>query len=106
MFNRKFKLGYVCILVILLAFGCTTVNYIGEPFDSSTGIDTYFSEDDITREYTVIGRAIGLGYLTPPDKMHAKFIKEAKLKGADAILITGMGKTEVLITVGFALGEN
>ncbi len=107
MLSRKAKLGSVCIFLILFAFGCTSVNYIGESFDPTLNIDTYFSEDDIEREYTVIGHALGLGVIFPCcDKVEAKLIEKAKLKGADAILITGLDKDDVLLTAGSALAEN
>ena len=107
MFSRKFRLSSVCILVIFLAFGCATVNYVGKSLNPTTSIETYYSKDEIEREYTVIGQAIGLGvFFSCCDKIKAKLIETAKLKGADAILITGIDKDDVLNSAGSALTEN
>ncbi len=106
MSRRKFTLGSVFILVTFLAVGCVTVNYVGRSFNPTTSIDTYFSEDEIKKEYTVIGHAIGSGVWGSSDKIQAKLIEEAKLKGADAILITGIGKSNVLIGEGSSAPEN
>ena len=103
---RNFKLGIVSIFVIFFAFGCATVNYVGKSLDPTTSIDTYFSEDDIKREYAVIGHAIGFGMIVEPDKIEAKLIEEAKLKGADAILIKGIGKSNVIVYPGSSSDEN
>ncbi len=98
--------GSVFMLVILLVFGCATVNYVGNSFDPTTSIDTYFSEDEIMKEYTVIGHAIGSGVAISNDKIQAKLIETAKLKGADAILITGLGKSNVAMGSGSSATEN
>ena len=96
MSRRKFELGSVFILVTFLLFGCAGVNYIGRSFDPTTNIDMYFSEDEIMQEYTVIGHAIGYSYSTrdskDSDRIQAKLIETAKLKGADAIMIIGISK--------------
>ncbi len=105
MLKNKTSLGGLIVLMVLLAPGCATVSYVGNSFDNSTSIETYYSEDDIKKEYSVIGRAVGYGLLADAGMIHKKLIKTAKSRGADAILISGVGKSEVLITVGFAIGE-
>jgi len=55
----------------------------------------YFSKEEIKKEYTVIGHAIGSGTWVSSDEIQKKLIEEAKSKGADAILITGVGKSHV-----------
>lgn len=95
--------------ILLLAFmilGCTSVNYIGETLDPTTKIDTYFSSQDIDREYTVIGHALGLGLIVGVHKVEAKLIEEARIKGADAILITKLDKGEVLVSAGSTMAEH
>jgi hypothetical protein len=101
-----FKSGSVFILATFLVFGCATVNYVGNSFGPTTSIDTYFSEDEITQEYTVIGHAIGSGVWASSDVIQAKLIEEAKLKGADAILITGMGRSNVITGPNTSAPEN
>ena len=93
--TQSFKLSSAFILVTLLAIGCTSVNYVGESFEPTTSVDVYFSKEDIKKEYTVIGHAIGSGTLVSNNKIQKKLIEEANREGADAILITGLGKTLV-----------
>ncbi len=106
MSKRKFALSSVFALITILALGCATVNYVGNSFDPTTSVDTYFSEDDIGREYTIIGHAIGSGVMADNDVIQAKLIEEAKLKGADAILITGVGRSNVTTGPNSSAPEN
>lgn len=89
--NRLLLLGlFVAVL------GCAEVRYVGETHSPTTEVDIYFDEKNIEREYTTIGQAIGTGgFGTNTDKIQAKLIEEAKKRGADAILITGVGKDSV-----------
>jgi hypothetical protein len=92
MFKSNFIVSSVCILVTLLVIGCASVDYVGKSFDPTTSVDTYFSEKDIEKDYTVIGHAIGMGeFGASTDKIQEKLIEEARRKGADAVLITGLG---------------
>ncbi len=96
----KLGFGSVLLTVAFLVLGCASVNYIGNSFDPTTSIDLYFSEDEIMQEYTVIGHAIGSMVLwgsSDSEEIQAKLIETAKLKGADAILITGIGKDNFFI---------
>ena len=97
MCKSNFCLSSVFILVTLLALGCASVNYVGKTFDPTANVDIYFSKEEIKKEYTVIGHAIGSGALVSNEKIQEKLIEEAKLKGADAILITGLGKSHMPI---------
>ena len=106
MCRSNFKLSSVFILVTLLAVGCASVNYVGKSFDPTTSVDVYFSKEEIKKEYTVIGQAIGSGVWASNDKIEKKLIEEAKRKGADAILITGLGKSHVPIGESGSADEN
>ena len=95
--RSNFRLSSAFILVTLMSIGCASVNYVGKSFDSTTSVDVYFSKEEIKKEYTVIGHAIGSSQFVSNDKIQEKLIEEAKLKGADAILITGIGKSSVSV---------
>jgi hypothetical protein len=95
MLRRTNIVSVLVILAAVFAMGCASVNYIGNSFDPTTTVDVYFSEDEIKKEYTVMGHALGTGSLVSIDKIRIKLIEEAKGKGADAILITGLGKSHV-----------
>ena len=77
------------VLVALLAIGCASVNYVGKSFEPTTNVDLYFSKEDIEKEYTVMGHAIGSGTYDS-NAIQKALIEEAKEKGADAVLITGI----------------
>ena len=64
--------------------------YVGKSFEPTTNVDLYFSKEDIQKEYTVMGHAIGSGTSDSNDIQKA-LIEEAKEKGADAVLITEIG---------------
>ena len=93
MCRGNFKLSSVLILLILLAIGCASVNYVGRSFDPTTSVDVYYSKEEIKKEFTVLGHAIGSGSIVSNESIKNKLIEEAKSKGADAILITGIGKS-------------
>ena len=84
------------VLVTLLAIGCANVNYIGKSFEPTTNVDLYFSKEDIEKEYTVMGHAIGDG-TSDSNEIQKALIEEAKEKGADAVLITGIDN-QLLLT--------
>ena len=97
MLKCYFKLSSIFIFVALLAVGCASVNYVGKSFDSTTKVDMYFAKEEIKKEYTVIGHALGSGTWVSNDKIQRKLIEEAKFRGANAILITGLGKLHIPI---------
>ena len=77
------------IWVTLFTIGCANVNYVGKSFEPTTNIDLYFSKEDIEKEYTVMGHAIGSG-TSDSNEIQEALIEEAKEKGANAVLITGI----------------
>lgn len=95
--------GY--ILTFLFFSGCASVNYVGDAFTPTETVDIYYSEAAIDQEYDLIGHGLGSGFWVRNRKIQSKLIKEAKEKGADAILITGLGKSNILIGSGISADE-
>jgi hypothetical protein len=89
----------LAIALIGLSFwvlACAHVNYVGKSLEPTTDVDVYFSTAELEHEYVVIGHAIGTGQtFVSNDKIGRKLIEKARSKGADAILITGVGKDNV-----------
>lgn len=82
--------------LVLGALACAEVRYVGETHSPTTNIDIFYDENSIEREFTTIGHAIGTGgFGLSTDKIQKKLIEEAKKRGADAILIKGVGKDSV-----------
>jgi len=102
MLRSNFKLVSLFTVILLAVIDCTAnVNYVGKEFEPTNTVDVYFSQEEIEKEYTVIGYAIGSGGdFVSNDKVQKKLIEEAKSKGADAILITGIGKSNIPSGVG------
>ena len=87
--------------LFLTMLGCAEVRYVGQTHPATTEVEIFFDEKNIEREYTTIGQAIGTGGLgANTEKIQKKLIEEAKKRGADAILITSVGKDSI------SLGES
>ena len=106
MYGCHIKLPRALILVTLLAAGCASVNYVGKSFEPTSSVEVYFDKAEINRDYSVIGQAIGSGVWRSYDTIQKKLIEEAKFKGADAILITGIGRSHVPIGDSGQANEN
>ena len=78
------------LLIVLLSIGCAHVGYVGHSLGPTAEVDLYCSKEDIEKEYTVMGHAIGTG-TSDNDAIQQALMKEAKKRGADEILITGIG---------------
>ncbi|MEZ4699356.1 MAG: hypothetical protein R2834_03415 [Rhodothermales bacterium] len=92
-------------LVAVLAGGCASVNYVGDEYTPTADVDIYYSEAAIARDYDLIGHGLGSGFWVKNRKIQGKLIEEAKEKGADAILVTGLGKSNVIISNGISADE-
>lgn len=81
--------------MILFSFilACTHVNYVGRTYQQTNTVDIYFSETETNKEYEVMGHAISAGQIfVSADDLQQKLVEEAKLKGADAIIIIGIDR--------------
>ncbi len=93
MYQRHFDFVASFLFLVVLIFGCAHINYVGKSYDPTDQVEVYYSEQDISREYTVMGHAVGGGQLlVSTGKIQNKLIEKAKSKGADAVLITGIGR--------------
>lgn len=93
------------ILCVALLSGCASVNYVGDEYAPTADVDIYYSEAAIARDYDLIGHGLGSGFWVKNRKIQGKLIEEAKEKGADAILVTGLGKSNVIISNGISADE-
>jgi len=72
---------------------CATINYVGKTYSPSKNVDVYYSKDDVKNEHIIMGHAVASGSLL--DSAHdvkIKLIQEARIRGADGILIAGFRK--------------
>ncbi len=98
-------LGISFCAALFFFSGCASVNYVGDEFDPTESVDIYYSEDAIDQSYDLIGHGLGSGFWVRNRKIESKLVDEAKEKGEDAILITGLGKSNVLIGNGISADE-
>lgn len=83
----SYKMIFVFILLSLIA-ACSHVNYVGKTYPQTQDVDIYFAASDTDRAYEVIGHAISAGQIfVSVNDLQEKLIDEARLKGADAIII-------------------
>jgi hypothetical protein len=93
MCQRNLVLTMALMVLLFGVLACAHVNYVGRSFEPTTKIDVYFSKEEIAREYVIIGHAVGTGKsFVSNEEIVDKLIEKAKSKGADAILITGVGQ--------------
>lgn len=92
-----------CLLTVVL--GCASIHYIGESYPPTERVDLYFSEYDIQREYTVIGRLLATANVGEPIYSSERFTeairKKAREKGADAVVILGLRQVVTGTTVRY-----
>lgn len=84
------KLVILFLSLTILGAGCHQVdfNYIGKSYPPTDHVDLYFVKADVPPGLSVIGRAIVTAPEgTPGEGVKKGLIKEAKAKGADAILV-------------------
>ena len=103
--KMSFLFSYGLVALIVFMSGCASVNYVGDEFKPTTEVDIYYSEAAIEYDYDLIGHGLGSGFWVRNRKIQRKLIEEAKEKGADAILVTGLGKSNVLIGNGVSADE-
>ena len=79
------------ISVLFVFLGCATINYVGESYPPTQEVDLYFSEEDIEREYTVVGRILATANsdeaVYSSEKFTQAILKKAREKGADGVVI-------------------
>ena len=89
--NRGYKFLPVIwagIFGLVLVFACTKIDYVGESYAPTSQVDMYFSEDEVTIEYRVMGRMVAhANDAVSAEKMQKKMMKKAREKGADGIII-------------------
>jgi hypothetical protein len=90
----------LCVAFILVR--CATIHYLGDSYPPTQHVDLYFSEDDVQKEYKVIGRieatadADELIYST--DKFTEAIREKAQAKGADGVIILDFRNVQTGIT--------
>ena len=102
--NGKIIVLILSMVLFLTACGSDIeVDYLGDSYPSTSDVDVYFSEDDITEGYLVMGRATVDG--SDAEALQEKLIEKARENGADGIIFeafdrVGTGEKTIVNDIG------
>ncbi len=96
---KIFAAPFVIIYCICLTSCGPSIQYIGKSYPPTTNVDLFFNPADVKKPYETIGKVDGKAWpLTGFDKIQESIEKEAKKRGADAVIITRSGEQVVAST--------
>lgn len=91
--NGKIIVLMLSMLLFLTACGDDVdVDYLGDSYVPTSHVDVYFSEDDVTEGYLVMGHATADGGDT--EALQETLIEKARDSGADSIIFEGFDRVE------------
>ena len=94
--NINGKISVLILSMILSLTACggddIDVDYLGGFYPSTSHVDVYFSEDDVTEDYLVMGHATADGGDT--EALQETLIEKARDSGADGIIFEGFDRVE------------
>ena len=77
--------------LLMVVTGCAHMDYAGQSFPPTQNVDLFYSEANVTREYTVMGELTGTGdQFVSSQKLQDQMVQKAREKGADAVVILGL----------------
>ena len=85
--NVNGKIIVLILSLILFISACGSdvdVDYLGNAYPPTSNVDVYFSEDDVTEGYLVMGRVTVDG--EDAEALEEKVIEKARESGADGII--------------------
>lgn len=87
------RLMVLAAAALLLAPGCTKIDYVGKEYPPTTDVEIFFSMDDVEREYEVMGHLTATAAdMVSTEKMQEEILEKAREKGADAVVILGLDR--------------
>jgi hypothetical protein len=87
------KTATVLICILLLAAGCVSSDYVGKTYPPTTSVDIFMTESDVTRPFETMGEMSVESddvFFVNAEKLQNKLLEEAKKKGADAVILSGL----------------
>ena len=91
----KWKIIMLILSMLLFVTACgddVDVGYLGDSYTPTSYVDVYFSEDDVTEGYLVMGHATADGGDTAA--LQETLIEKARDSGADGIIFEGFDRVE------------
>lgn len=94
--NVNGKISVLMLSMLLFVTACggddVDVDYLGDSYTPTSHVDVYFSEDDVTEGYLVMGHATADGGDT--EALQETLIERARDSGADGIIFEGFDRLE------------
>ncbi|MYB95817.1 hypothetical protein F4054_14950 [Candidatus Poribacteria bacterium] len=93
--NVNGKIIVLISMMTLFVSACgddVDVDYLGDSYTPTSHVDVYFSEDDVTEGYLVMGHATADGGDT--EALQETLIEKARDRGADGIIFEGFDRVE------------
>ena len=93
--NVNGKIIVLMLSMLLFVTACgddVDVDYLGDSYTPTSHVDVYFSEEDVTEGYLVIGHATADGGDT--EALQETLIEKARDNGADGIIFEGFDRVE------------
>ena len=93
--NVNGKIIVLMLSMLLFVTACgddVDVDYPGDSYVPTSHVDVYFSEDDVTEGYLVMGHATADGGDT--EALQETLIEKARDSGADGIIFEGFDRVE------------
>ncbi len=90
------RLFYSSLILLMLGACAPTVNYVGKTsYPMTEKVDVFYAKEDVGKSFETIGHAeIGPLYSKKDiQKGVDKLTKDASTRGADAIIVDGIGTT-------------
>ena len=91
--------GKIIVLILLMILFFTAcggddidVDYLGDFYTPTSHVDVYFSEDDVTEGYLVMGHATADGGDT--EALQETLMEKARESGADGIIFEGFDRVK------------
>ena len=93
--NVNGKISVLILSMLLFVSACgddVDIDYLGDSYTPTSYVDVYFSVEDITEDYLVIGHATAEGGDT--EVLQEKLIEKARESGADGIIFEAFDRVE------------
>jgi hypothetical protein len=92
---NKFSIFY--FFAIGLLFSCSnSISYFGRSYSPTETVDIYFREGDVKEQNEVMGKiTVEVSAKKSSDKVQNQMMKQAKAKGADAIVFDEISTTMI-----------
>jgi hypothetical protein len=87
----KLRIFMLLVALPILAAGCATLDYVGQSYPPTQDVALFYSEENVDREYTVIGELTATADMfVSTHKVQDQIVEKARSKGADAVVILGL----------------